>query len=431
MGHELYETAEYALRELRAKGADGAEVRVSRGAMDELNLDAGKFSLMRTTFSSSISVRALIGSRKGTHSTNRLDRGTVDAAVAAAVEAAASSDPDEAEVISAGIGGHEFDLGKAPSEPGLIYDRMDGFMKAVKEGYPLTDVMQFIVCHNGWDAAYANTNGTRAMTAASQYNVSVTFSTRDGDRTTSMNGSGYTAKDLGMEILSYPELRRLIAGSAAELDARPVEGKFTGSLLCSPECFGEFLGEVLGNCVGGGSIISGTSPWKDSLGAEVADRRLSVSFDPLHARVVNGSRMQDGYLAARQEIISGGVLKAFALNEYAALKTGLTRASATDCMVIEPGDLTLDGLIAGIDRGILINRFSGGSMAPNGDFSGVAKNSFLIEGGKVVGAVAETMVSGNMLEMLKNLKGLGSEQDFGGGSAIPWASFDGIVISGK
>jgi len=428
---ELYDIADYALKRLNKNGADGAEVWVSRGQMDELNLDAGKFSLMRTTFSTSISIRALSGSRKGSYGTNKIDKETADKAVDSALDAAKSSEPDSAEVISSGIGEHVFDLNQTESNPDLMYDRMAELMSQVKQEYPKTDIMQFIVSHHKWDSLYANSNGTRALTIGSQYGTSVSFSARDGDKTTSFNGSGYGAKDLDSPILAYPDLRRLIAGSALELDAKPVEGKFTGTLLCSPDSMGFFLGSALGNCVGGGAIIAGTSPWKDKIGEKVADECISVFYDPLDGRILNGSRMQDGYLSSKQDIIKDGRLIAFSLNEYASLKTGLPRASATGNMIVAPGKLSVDELTAGIERGILINRFSGGSMSPNGDFSGVAKNSFLIENGKVVGAIAETMVSGNMLEMLFNVAGISSETDCGGGSVIPWAAFKGVVISGK
>ena len=431
MNKELYDIADYAHKRLKEKGADGAEVWVSRGQMDELNVDAGKFSLMRTTFSTSISIRALSQSRKGSYGTNKIDKETVDKAVDAAIDAAKSSEPDSAEVISTGIGEHTFDLAQTEANPDLMYDRMDEFMKQAKEEYPKTDIMQFIVNHNKWDSLYANSNDTRALTIGSQYGTSVTFSARDGDKTTSFNGSGYGAKDLDTPILAYPDLRRLIAGSAMELDAKPVEGKFTGALLCPPGSLQGFMWDVFGNCVSGGAIIAGTSPWKDKIGEIVMDKRINVSFDPLHERIINGGRLQDGYLASKQDIIKGGRLTAFSLNEYASLKTGLPRASATGNMVIAPGDSSVDELIAGIEHGILMNRFSGGSMSPNGDFSGVAKNSFLIENGKIVGAVAETMISGNMLEMLMNAAGISSETDCGGGSVIPWAAFNGAVISGK
>ena len=431
MNEKLYDTAEYALKKLGENGADGAEVWVSEWEMDELNLDAGKFSLMRTTFSKSLNIRALSKSRKGTYGTNKIDRDTADSAVKAALEAANSSEPDSAEVISGGIGEHTFDLNKTDSDPDLIYDRMNEFMEQVKKEFPKTEIMQFIVNHSKGGSLYANTNGTRAFTESSSYGVSVTFSARDGERTTSFNGSGYDTKNLDSPILAYPDLRRLIAGSASELDAAPLEGKFTGTLLCSPDSMGYFLGSALGNCVGGGAIIAGTSPWREKIGQAVADERINVSFSPLDSRILNGPRLSDGYLSYNQDIIKNGKLTAFALNEYAALKTGLPRAGATGNMVIAPGASSVSELTSKIERGILINRFSGGSMAPNGDFSGVAKNSFLIENGKVAGAVAETMVSGNMLEMLFNVGGISAETDCGGGSVIPWAVFNGVVISGK
>jgi len=431
MNKELYDIADYTLERLKANGADGANIWVSRGQMDELNLDAGKFSLMRTTFSTSTYIRALSGSRKGTYNTNKIDRDTVDKAVGAAVDAAKSSEPDSAEVISGGIGEHVFDMKLTEASPDLMYDRMAEFMEQVKQEYPKTEIMQFIVNHNKWEGLHANSNGTRVLIKGSQYGVSVGFSAKDGERTTSFNGSGYGAKDLDTPILDYPALRRLIAGLEMELDAKPVDGKFTGTLLCSPGSMGYFLGSALGNCVGGGAIIAGTSPWKDKIGEIVADERISVSYDPFHERIINGERLQDGYLACKQDIIKDGRLAAFALGEYAALKTGLPRAGSTSNMVIAPGSESVDGLTAGIERGILINRFSGGSMAPNGDFSGVAKNSFLIEKGKIVGAVSETMVSGNMLDMLVNVAGVSSEVDCGGGSVIPWAAFNGVTISGK
>ena len=431
MSIELYDIADYALKQLKAKGADGADVYISRGRMDELNLDAGKFSLMRTTFSNSTGVRALSNSRKGSYNINKIDQSSVSSAVDAALDAAKSSEPDSAEVISGGIGEHVFDLVQTESDADLMYDRMVEFMDRVKQEYPKTEVMQFIVSHNRWEYLYANSNSTKALTKASQYNVSVTFSAKDGERTSSFNGSGYAAKGLSFPILDYPDMRRLISGSAMELEAKPVDGKFVGVLLCSPDSLYCFLAQVLGNCVSGGALIEGSSPWKDKIGQKVADERINLSYAPLHERIINGGRLQDGYLAYNQDIIKDGKLASFALSEYAALKTGLPRAGATGNIVVAPGTSSVDELVAGIERGVLINRFSGGSMTPNGDFSGVAKNSFLIEDGKITDAVTETMVSGNMLEMLQNMAGIGSELDCGGGSVIPWASFNGVVISGK
>ena len=54
----------------------------------------------------------------------------------------------------------------------------------------------------------------------------------------------------------------------------------------------------------------------------------------------------------------------------------------------------LDDMVADVEKGVLITRFSGGRPSDNGDFSGVAKNSYYIEDGEVKFPLSETMVSG-------------------------------------
>ena len=56
---------------------------------------------------------------------------------------------------------------------------------------------------------------------------------------------------------------------------------------------------------------------------------------------------------------------------------GKRSGNISDMYVVEPGERSIDEIISGIKRGILVSRFSGGQPASNGDFSGVAKNSFL------------------------------------------------------
>ena len=91
----------------------------------------------------------------------------------------------------------------------------------------------------------------------------------------------------------------------------------------------------------------------------------------------------------------------------------------------------MDEIIQGIDRGVYVMRFSGGSPAPSGEFSGVAKNSFLIENGKITCALAETMISGCVPDMLKNIRDISSDQLKDGSDTLPYIAFNGVTISGK
>ena len=76
-------------------------------------------------------------------------------------------------------------------------------------------------------------------------------------------------------------------------------------------------------------------------------------------------------------------------------------------------------------------RFSGGAPASSGEFSGVAKNSFLIENGKVTSALSETMISSCVPDMLKNIREISSDVLKDGNNVVPYVAFDGITVSGK
>ena len=55
----LIQTAEYALSALKTAGADDAQVSVSEGEVEEFNVEAGEFSLIRSVFSSGISIKVI------------------------------------------------------------------------------------------------------------------------------------------------------------------------------------------------------------------------------------------------------------------------------------------------------------------------------------------------------------------------------------
>ena len=95
------------------------------------------------------------------------------------------------------------------------------------------------------------------------------------------------------------------------------------------------------------------------------------------------------------------------------------------------GDTPLADIIKGIDRGVIVGRISGGEPTANGEFSMVAKNSFYVEKGEVKYAVNETMISGNLADMLNNLRVMSKEVVCDGYKALPYAAFDNVTISGK
>ena len=148
--------------------------------------------------------------------------------------------------------------------------------------------------------------------------------------------------------------------------------------------------------------------------------------------VVRDYHTGEGYPTENFDLVRDGRLVSFVLSQYGANKTGGKRAGNSGAsMTVRSGDRTLEEIISGIDKGILVMRFSGGSPAPSGEYSGVAKNSFLIENGKITSALTETMISGCVPDMLKQIRGISSDTLKDGNGSLPYIAFDGITISGK
>lgn len=165
---------------------------------------------------------------------------------------------------------------------------------------------------------------------------------------------------------------------------------------------------------------------------EVVTTCSMILFPAVCAKSTRFTRSDPTRLWRECPATENGVLKAFMLPLYVANKTGFAPAKNTSsAVVIEGGDTPYSDMIKHIKKGLIVGRFSGGEPGTNGDFSGVAKNSFLIEDGMIRGAVSETMINGNLAELLNSITDISKETVCDGTSVLPYIAFDHVVISGK
>jgi PmbA protein len=76
-----------------------------------------------------------------------------------------------------------------------------------------------------------------------------------------------------------------------------------------------------------------------------------------------------------------------------------------------------------------VGRLSMGRPASNGDFSGVIKNSFRIDDGKLGPALSETMITGNVAQMLRDVIAVSQERIDTGSFLLPWVRIGGLHFS--
>ena len=306
-------------------------------------------------------------------------------------------------------------------------------MKDIAERYPKILMEQMIVSHKEISSVHANTNGVCFSEHCGQYEISLMFSAHEGELASSFFGSGVITDTLDKPFIECGSVAKDLEDVEKQITTIGVAEKFDGVMVLTPGCLGSFLYYALGNFASDSCLLEGTSPWKDKLGEKVADEAITVSVSPLDERIVCGEHVtSDGYAAENYDLIRDGVLMNFMTSLYVSNKMGVRRAAnSSGSMVMKKGTKKLEDIIASIEKGIVVGRFSGGNPSSNGDFSGVAKNSFLIENGKIVGALSETMISGNLAEMMKNVYAISDSEVCDGNSVLPYAAFRGITVSGK
>ncbi|MDL2288863.1 TldD/PmbA family protein [Oscillospiraceae bacterium OttesenSCG-928-F05] len=427
------EAAEYVIDRLKRGGADAAQCTAALIRTDETNVETGEFTLQRTLFDLSLSMKALVGGRKGTVALNRFDRETLDAAVEDCLAAAKVSEPDEAEGIAEYSSPRRFTCGNLAPDREKLFDAVEAFMADVAEKYPKIMLRTLAATCTEAEQVFLNSEGVDFTTEEGFYGFSSMYSAAEKGKSSSF-GYYYTqTEDMERPLLDLGMQARLLAETERQIETRPLSGKHVGPVIFAPDCLQGFLQMALSSFAGDMALIEGTSPWREKLHQKVASDSLTVALAPLDSRIVCGERhTRDGYLSEDAPVITAGVLEGFTLSRYGAARTGHRRfPNSSFSPIVAPGKRSLEAMIGDIPKGLLIGRFSGGMPQANGDFSGVAKNSFLIENGKVTDAVSETMISGNLVDLLLRIPGVSSETVCDGMSVLPWLAADGVTMTGK
>lgn len=418
---------------LKKHGVDKAGFLVTETETHEFNVEGGEFSLFRTLFDNGLNLTVYHQNKKGSVTTNKLDDASINAAVEGALVSAEAGIADEAYDIAPGQGKQCFhDKGYEPDMERL-FERTRELMEDIEKRHPKIIVDQLTVSHKKIHSLYLNTNGTECEVYKGNYSISLSFAGHEGEVTTSLCGTGVMTDNLDTPFVELGTMEELLRDAEAQLVTTPLEGKFEGVIVLTPDSLGSFLYNIIVNFAGDSAILEKTSLWIHKLNEKVADDRLTISIKPSDPRVVDRDHITaDGFLEEDYDLIKDGVLKSFMLSLYVANKTGFEREKNSSLsVVIEGGTTPYEELLKGIKKGLIVGRFSGGRPGSSGDFSGVAKNSFLIEDGKITGAVSETMISGNLAEMLMNVVDISKETVVDGSGVLPYIAFDKILISGK
>ncbi|MDH6534456.1 TldD/PmbA family protein [Parabacteroides sp. 52] len=182
----------------------------------------------------------------------------------------------------------------------------------------------------------------------------------------------------------------------------------------------------------GSAIQQNNSFLLNKLNEKVVGDNITIIDQP-HLVKSFGARYFDGEGVATKQmpIFEKGVLKTYFIDTYNANKMHMQQTiSSPSILTMELGTKDVNGLIQGVDKGILITGFNGGnSNSTTGDFS-YGVEGFLIENGKLTQPVSEMNITGNVLSLCNNLLEIGNDPRMSSSWRIPSLLFDGVDFSG-
>ncbi|WP_026498207.1 TldD/PmbA family protein [Butyrivibrio sp. WCD2001] len=399
----------------------------------ELNVENGEFKLLRTVFDYYTSLTVFEDNKMGSASGNDLSKEALIKLADDGKDSAQSSPEDPCHDIAPDQGKEVFRQGTYEPDMDKFLNRIQECLDAIKKEYPKVLVMAAVGSYDRSHWISRNSNGTEFEDYSGHYNFYFEISAGEDDVNSGIGFAGVTMDNLDKPFMELGNLRQSLEDISNSIHTKSLEGKFEGTVILTPGAASQFLSMLISNYMSDHVVINGTSLWLDKVGEQVASDKLTISKKPFDDRIVNGERgTQDGFRAEDVTLIEKGVLKTHSLSLYAANKTGRPVVKNTGwSLVVEPGEKELAEIIKSVDKGLILGSYSGGEPGANGEFSGVAKNSFLIKNGEVKYAVSETMVNGNLGEIVKNIRDISKELVCDGGSVVPYIAVDGVVISGK
>jgi PmbA protein len=179
----------------------------------------------------------------------------------------------------------------------------------------------------------------------------------------------------------------------------------------------------------GKTVLEGASPIGQRLGEPVFDDKLSIWDDPTIAYRPHSRPCDDeGVPSQRTPLIEKGIVSSFLYDlQTAALAKTKSTGSASrggglpvpspSTLVIAPGKVSFEEMVADIKEGLVIEQLMGATQGNilGGDFSGNVLLGYKVESGKIVGRVKNTMVAGNVYKLLKEISAIGSQAKWVGG----------------
>jgi PmbA protein len=421
--------AQQALSTLRSAGYAQAQVRVVESELSELNIAHNAPSLLRSTLTQRVQLVGLLDGRRNATDVGSFDEQILAEAARKLFEDGSSSPSDPAHSLPAQQRGRLVQ-GPQAADADVLAAKVQELLDWRAAHTPSMRLQEGAAEHRLTRTVLLNTEGSEVHASVGADGLSAFGAAHDGQRSSSFAfAGGHTHSLAAAPAHELFGIGRMMQEAVASTQPQRIAAPFDGEVVLAPEAVTALLAWLLSQLGSGNDapLVAGSSMFLKRVGEPVAVPGLALHsrFDAPGVCALSA----EGDLCGPVAVVEGGVLRTLLASRYASAKTGLPRVPNVGGWQVSPGSDSEAALVAGVVRGALVGRLSMGMPASNGNFSGVIKNSFLLEDGRLGAALSETMVSGNVAQMLQDISGIGSTLHDSGAWAVPWIRVRGMHFS--
>jgi PmbA protein len=435
--------------------------RIVTGALELPNVDGVEVLFMHewgglTRFASSsihqstwredtgLRIRVVRGGRVGVAATNDLSPEGARAAAESAREMADVVAPDPlfpGFAPAAPVDAPErFDEATSSMSPQERAEGVAALVGACPSGFTAAGAFETIAS----EVAVANTDGQFCWAPNSQASITTVVSGGDG-------GNGFaevfasSARELDAAAVGGRAAEKAVASqNPRDLDAGRYPVVLEPSAVSTIVQFLSYIG------LGGRQIVEGRSPLSGREGEKVAADAITIVDDGLARGTLGIPFDFEGVPRTRVPMIEDGVFRGGVYDRRTAKQAGATSTGhALPApnpegpiplnIFLEPGDASLEDMIAATERGVLVTRFHYSNVVHpvESTITGMTRDgTFLIEHGEIAHPVKNFRFTQSILEALQNTSMIGRDAElasefFFSAASVPALKVESFNFSGR
>lgn len=271
-----------------------------------------------------------------------------------------------------------------------------------------------------------------------------------------------TSPGEGVESFFSPYLKELDATKVGEslrskakasAAAKAYQGRTSLPVILPPQELSEMLQGSMHFALSAENVNRKRSPLVGKVGKQVTARCLTLTDDPSDRRGMLSSPFDDeGTPTKKKVLIKDGVLKGFLYDLYNSHLSGITptgnglRRSSSEgvgnyqltvgiapvCLVVKPGQRSVEKIIGELDKGLLVEKISSPDVHPiTGDFGLEVRCAHVIERGELKGTIKHCLLSGNMFQALGQIGAVANDATVSRNLILPSVRFENFELIGS